>query len=78
MTVAQLPDCPDCARPLAHGDRRGEGVCHECSTRFDVGQCEGCGDRVTDQQATVENVPGATLWWCPDCLATAEQRGEWA
>lgn len=73
-----IPDCPDCDRPLAVGRTPGEGVCHNCSERFEVGQCEGFGDRHVSENLTTESVPGATLAWCPDCKVTNRERGRWA
>jgi len=70
MTL-DLPDCPECDRRLAPADR-GSAVCHNCSTRYDLGQCEQCGDRLTEPEATVTDEPGATLWFCPDC---SDERG---
>jgi hypothetical protein len=75
--MINLPDCPDCGRGLAHVEN-GIGACHECNARYQVGQCEGCDDPVTEEAATAESVPGATLWWCPDCAMTNRERGRWA
>jgi len=63
------PDCPDCGRRLAT-ERPGVGVCNNCSKRYELGQCEGCGDRVIEQEARAEHPPGATLWFCRDCATT--------
>jgi hypothetical protein len=67
-------DCPDCGRPLdtTRGER-GEAYCYNCSLPFEVGQCEGCGDRYAEEDMTTENAPGATLWFCPECTVTRER-----
>jgi primosomal protein N' len=74
-----MSDCPDCDRPLdTTRGARGETFCYNCNQPYQLGQCDGCGDRVIEQEATTESVPGATLWWCPDCRVTNRERGRWA
>ncbi|SEO72943.1 hypothetical protein SAMN05216388_1017127 [Halorientalis persicus] len=65
MTAA----CPDCDRPLAEVEP-GVGACHNCNEKYQLSQCEYCGDRVTEAEARAENAPGATLWFCRDCATT--------
>lgn len=75
----ELPDCPDCGRTLAPaGTGDGTAECHDCNQRYETGTCEECGDAVTEQAATVETLPGATLWFCEDCTTVASQRGRFA
>lgn len=61
-------DCPDCGRALVTNN--GTGDCYNCTTTYELAQCEGCGDRHVGEEMTTENAPGATLWWCPDCATT--------
>jgi hypothetical protein len=72
MTV----ECPDCGRALdtTRGDR-GEAHCYNCNRPYELGQCEGCGDRRVAEDMTVESAPGATLWFCPDCTVTRREVG---
>jgi protein-arginine kinase activator protein McsA len=63
-------ECPDCGRTAAPGERRGERACHNCNQRFEIAQCEDCGDHYATEDMTVENAPGATLWFCPNCATT--------
>ena len=64
-------DCPDCDRALdTTRGSRGEAFCYACNQPYEVGQCEECGDRYAEPDMTVENMPGATLWFCPDCATT--------
>jgi len=44
----------------------------EIVTEFTV-QCEGCNEQVKESKARFENVPGATLAWCPECCEKPKQ-----
>lgn len=62
------PDCPDCGDPFDITNvGQSRAKCFDCNTEYEIGQCVGCGDRYAAEDMTVENVPGATLWFCPDC-----------
>jgi hypothetical protein len=72
-------ECPDCGRAFAITDAGATvGKCFNCNEEYELGQCEGCGDRYAAVEMTTENAPGATLWWCPDCATTNRERGRWA